>query len=91
MSPTSRYTPSTGWTMSRSISDRTVSTANNGIPWAWLVIADRAAVGIPGTSASTSWSIDAGSSGSSVSVIRFRPAPNPGRAWPSSGRANTST
>ena len=51
----------------------------------------RAAAGIPGTSASTSWSIDAASSGSRVSVVRLRPVPNPGRAWPSSGRANTST
>ena len=67
--------------MSRSISDRTVSTANSGMPCAWLVIARRAAAGIPGTSASTSSSIDAASSGSRVSVLRLRPAPNPGRAW----------
>ena len=40
--------------MSRSISDRTVSTANSGMPCAWLVILDRAASGIPGTRASTS-------------------------------------
>ena len=66
--------------MSRSISDRTVSTANSGMPCAWLVIFDRAVGGIPGTSASTSSSIDAASSGSRVSVLRFRPAPNPGRA-----------
>ena len=61
------------------------------MPWAWRVILDRAAAGMPGTRASTSWSIDAASSGSRVSVLRLRPAPNPGRAWPSSGRANTST
>jgi hypothetical protein len=91
MSLTRRYTPSIGWTMSRSTSDRTVSTANSGIPSAWLVTAARAAAGIPGTSASTSVSIDAASSGSRVSVLRLRPAPNPGRAWPSSGRASTST
>ncbi len=54
MSPTSRYTPSTGCTMSRSIKARTVSTANNGMPCAWRVTADRADFGIPGTSASTS-------------------------------------
>ena len=77
--------------MSWSTSDRMVSTANSGIPCAWAVIFARAAVGIPGTSASTSWSIDATSSGSRVSVLRFRPAPNPGRACPSSGRASTST
>src|SRR5580693_9192583 len=35
--------------------------------------------------------MDTASSGSRVSVLRFRPAPKPGRAWPSSGRANTST
>ena len=77
--------------MSRSTSDRTVSTANSGIPCAWAVIFARAGPGIPGTSASTSASIDAASSGSSLSAVRFRPAPNPGRAWPSSGRASTST
>ena len=77
--------------MSRSTSDRTVSTANSGTPWAWRVTFDRDASGIPGTSASTSLSIDASSSGSRVSVTRFRPAPNRGRVWPSSGRANTST
>ena len=77
--------------MSRSISDRTVSTANSGMPCAWPVTAARAAGGIPGTRASTSASIDAASSGSRVSVVRLRPVPNPGRAWPSSGRANTST
>ena len=91
MSPTRRYSPSTGWTMSRSISARTVSTANSGMPWAWSVILARAAGGIAGTSASTSRSIEARSSGSRVSVLRLRPAPNPGRAWCSSGRANTST
>ena len=77
--------------MSRSTSDRTVSTANSGIPCAWAVIFARAGPGMPGTSASTNWSIDAASSGSRVSAVRFRPVPNPGRAWPSSGRANTST
>ena len=77
--------------MSRSISERTVSTANSGIPCACAVTAARAADGMPGTRASTSWSIDAASSGSRVSVERFRPVPNPGRACPSSGRANTST
>ena len=77
--------------MSRSISDRTVSTANSGMPCAWAVIFARAGPGIPGTSASTRVSIDAASSGSRVSVLRFRPVPNPGRAWPSSGRASTST
>ena len=77
--------------MSRSISERTVSTANSGMPCAWAVTAERAGPGMPGTSASTSSSIEAGSSGSSVSVVRFRPAPNPGRAWPSSGRANART
>ena len=66
--------------MSRSISARTVSTANNGMPCAWLVTAERAAAGIPGTSASTRASIDTGSSGSSVSRVRLRPVPNPGRA-----------
>ena len=80
-----------GWTMSRSISARTVSTANSGIPCAWAVTLTRAGAGMPGTSAPTRASIDAGSSGSRVSVIRLRPAPNPGRAWPSSGRVNTST
>ena len=35
---------STGWTMSRSTSDRTVSTANSGTPWAWRVTLERAAV-----------------------------------------------
>ena len=50
----------------------------------------RAATGIPGTKASTSASIEAASSGSRVSVLRS-PVPNPGRAWPSSGRASTST
>ena len=77
--------------MSRSTSDRTVSTANSGMPWAWPVIFARPSGGMPGTSASTSASIDAASSGSRVSVFRFRPAPNPVRVWPSSGRANTST
>jgi hypothetical protein len=91
MSPISRYTPSTGRTMSRSISARTVSTANNGIPWAWPVTAARAVGGISGTRASTRVSIEPGSSGSRVSVVRLRPVPNPGRAWPSSGRAMTST
>jgi len=77
--------------MSRSISDRTISTANSGMPWAWPVILARAAAGMPGTRASTSASIDAVSSGSSLSVLRFRPVPNAGRTWPSSGRASTST
>ena len=80
-----------GWTMSRSISARMVSTANSGMPCAWAVIFARAGPGMPGTSASTRASMDTGSSGSRVSVLRFRPAPNPGRAWPSSGRASTST
>jgi len=68
-----------GWTTSRSISERTVSTANSGMPCALPVTFARAGTGIPGTSASTRVSIEAGSSGSRASVIRFRPVPNPGR------------
>ena len=80
-----------GWMTSQSISERTVSTANNGTPCAWSVTFARAGAGMPGTSASTSVSIEAGSSGSRASVIRFRPVPNRGRISPSSGRANTRT
>ena len=64
--------------MSRSISARTVSTANSGMPCAWPAIAARAAAGIPGTRASTSWSIDARSSGSRVSVRAVAPGAEPG-------------
>ncbi len=53
---------------------------------AWAVIFARAGPRIPGTSASTSASIDAASSGSRVSMLRLRPPPNPGRACPSSER-----
>ncbi len=90
-SPTNRYTPSTGTTTSRSINERIVSTANNGIPCACALIARRAFAGIPGTNASTRSSIDRGSNGPTLNPVRFRPTPKPGRDCTNSGRANSTT
>ena len=71
--------------MSRSTSERTVSTANSGIPSAWALMAALASTGMSGTRALMSASMEASSSGSRVSVERLRPVPNPGRDWSSSG------
>ncbi len=73
--------PSTGTTMSRSISERMVSIANSGLPCAWPVIAATACAGMPGTSALDQRvhrprrRADPGSA-----AVRLRPTPQPGCA-----------
>ena len=61
------------------------------LPCACAVIAVARLGGMPGTSASTSASIDAASSGSRSSAVRLRPMPNPDGVASISGRPNTST
>jgi hypothetical protein len=78
---------SAGLARSRSISERTVSAADSGMPCAWAVIFAPGWRRHAGTSASTSASMGTGSSGPGVSVIWFGPFPCPGRISPGCGRA----
>ena len=83
---TKTWAPSRGTTASRSMSDRTVSTAYRGMPSARPTIAVRARLGRSRTSPSTRAVIASSGSGATSTTVLRRPSAREGRASRSSGR-----